>query len=37
MVGRGRGRDELVFFLEPDAVSVGGELGGGLLDFNEFE
>jgi hypothetical protein len=37
VVGRGWGRDELVFFLEPNAVFVGGELGGGLLDFNELE
>jgi hypothetical protein len=37
-VGRGRGRcDELVFFLEADAVVESGELGGGLLNFNEFE
>jgi hypothetical protein len=37
-VGRGRGRrDELVFFFEADAVVESGELGGGLLNFNEFE
>jgi hypothetical protein len=37
-VGRGRGRcDELVFFFEADAVMKGGELGGGLLNFDEFE
>jgi hypothetical protein len=38
MVGRGRGRcDELVFLFEADAVVKGGELGGGLLNFNELE
>jgi hypothetical protein len=37
-VGRGRGwHDEFVFFFEADAVMKGGELGGGLLNFDELK